>query len=91
MRSAKNTMFNKLYQPHRIGRNTYKKPYNYRHHTGTTRFTKENLVQHSCRMAQSPSNKVYARYLLLKLRIAYMEIDKWFKPMPSKFRLCRRQ
>jgi hypothetical protein len=91
MRTARNTQFNKLYQPNRIGHPTYKTPYSYRHHTGTNRLTKESLVQHSRRLAQSQPNRVYARYLLLKLRIAYMEINQWFRPMPSKFLLRARQ
>lgn len=91
MRTARNTQFNKLYQPHRIGRTTFKTPYNYRHHIGTNRLTKESLIQHSRRLAQSRPNQIYSRYLLLELRIVYMEINQWFKPMPSKFILRARQ
>jgi hypothetical protein len=89
MRTARNTQFNKLYQPNRIGRPTYRPRHNPLGHNKP--LTKESLIQHSRRLAQSQPNRVYARYLLLKLRIAYMEINQWFRPMPSKFLLRARQ
>ena len=83
MRTARNTFFNRTYQPHRIGKAIFK-PYQTQHRAP---LIKESLVQNCRRINGSRSNQVYARYLLVKLRIAYMEIGQWFKPMPSKFRL----
>lgn len=83
MRTARNTFFNKTYQSHRIGK-AICKPYKKQR---IEPLTKESLIQNCRRINGSRSNQVYARYLLVKLRLAYIEIGQWFKPMPSKFRL----
>ena len=82
MRTARNTFFNQTYQPHRIGKTVFKLA---PHHRSPP--IKESLVQNCRRINSNRANQIYARYLLIKLRLAYMELGRWFKPMPSKFRL----
>jgi len=64
MRNAKRTFFNKLYQPHRIGRAIKKPKKQIKTIIGSTLFLYR-------RQNRSKRNQIFARYTSMKLRVQY--------------------